>query len=411
MRAKPLGTNPYLSRAVGCALLAGVMAGLACGKHAPEEALPEVEVMVIRPGPVTLYVDFVGQVGAYQQVELRSKVGGILEKRLFRDGEMVKTGQLLYEVDDRPYVAALDDTKAQLAQSEASLLKADMDVERYTPLLAEDAIPKQTLDNAVAQQRVSRAEVEARRATVRQAELNLADCTIEAPLTGQIGLHAVDVGALVTAGTTVLGTLSLNDPAYAYFSINEQEYLRLYEHALKTQVEPGKAAPGAPRNMEEIESPRAKLILSNDQLYPQEGEVDFMDRAVSPQTGTITVRALFPNPTGILRPGLYVKVRLVETKEEQAVLVPQKAVQEVLGQYFLAVVGEGDVVENRPVKLGIRQGAGWLVRSGVKTGERIVVEGLLKAHPGAKVKPRVLAEGPSAEEAAAGLKAPQDDGQ
>lgn len=386
MRANPIAMNT-LSRAVGCALLAGAMAGLACGKRAQEEAPPEVQVMVIRPRPVTLYADFVGQVGAYQQVELRSKVGGILEKRLFRDGEMVKTGQLLYEVDDRPYVAALDDAKAQLAQSEASLLKADMDVERYTPLLAEDALPKQTLDNAVAQQRVSRAEVEARRATVRQAELNLADCTIEAPLTGQIGLHAVDVGGLVTAGTTVLGTLSLNDPAYAYFSINEQEYLRLYEHALKTQVEPGEAASGPPPNVEEIESPKARLILSNDQLYPLEGAVDFMDRAVSPQTGTITVRALFPNPTGVLRPGLYVKVRLVETREERAVLVPQKAVQEVLGQYFLAVVGEGDTVENRPVQLGVRQGSEWLVKGGVKAGERIVVEGLLKAHPGSKVKP------------------------
>jgi membrane fusion protein, multidrug efflux system len=362
--------------------------------------------MVIQPRAVTLYIDFVGQVEAYKQVDLRSKVSGILVRRNFQDGELVEKGQLLYVIDERPYVAALENAKGDQAQSEASLLKADMDVERYTPLYAENAIPKQTLDNAVAQQRVSRAEVESRRAAVRQAELNLEDCTIESPLAGQIGLHQVDEGALVSAGTTPLATLSLNDPAYAYFSISEQDYLKLYEHVLQTQGKDGKSGSGA-TDPERVESPKAQLLLSGDTLYPQGGQVDFMDRAVSPQTGTITVRALFPNPTGLLKPGLYVKVRLVEQKEEQAVLVPQKAVQEVLGQYFLVVVGQGDVAENRPVKLGIRQGADWLVKGGVSAGERIVVEGLLKARPGDRVKPTVvteeqLAADPGADKAASG---------
>lgn len=387
------GASPVRTlRLLACfGLMTALVVLSGCRREAPGEALPEVKVLEVRPRAVTLYADFVGQVQAYQQVDLRSKVSGILEKRLFNDGEVVRKGQLLYEIDDRPYLAALDDAKAELAQAEASLLKADMDVERYAPLYAENAIPKQTLDNAAAQQQVSRAEVDSRRASVRQAELNLADCTIEAPLTGQIGLHQVDVGTLVSAGTTLLATLSLNDPAYAFFSISELDYLRLYEHALATQRKPPARDAGNDPEVR-FEAPTAKLLLAGDQLYPEDGRVDFMDRAVSPTTGTITVRALFPNPSGVLKPGLYVKVRLIEKVEEQATLVPQKAVQEVLGQYFLAVVGQGDVVESRPVKLGVRQGRDWLVKSGVKAGERIVVEGLLKAHPGTAVKPTLVTE-------------------
>jgi len=386
-------------------LVAALAASLACGPKTPVEPPPEVKVMVIQPRSVTLYSDFVGQVGAYQEVDLRSKVSGILEKRLFQDGDLIKKGQLLYVVDERPYVAALEDAKAQQAQSEASLLKAQMDVERYTPLYAENAIPKQTLDNAVAQEKASKAEVDSRRASVRQAELNLEDCTIESPLTGQIGLHKIDVGALVSAGTTLLATLSLNDPAYAYFSISEQDYLKLYQHALKTQKE--RSAEGTVDPAAKIEAPTTQLLLAGDEPYPQLGKVDFIDRAVSPTTGTVTVRALFSNPTGVLKPGLYVKVRIVEKQKELVTLVPQKAVQEVLGQYFLAVVGKGDVVENRPVKLGIRQGADWLVKSGLEPGERIVVEGLLKARPGSPVKPDLVTEADLDAEAGAGQPAPK----
>ena len=392
--------------AVGSCLLAASAIAIGCSRLVPSEPPPVVKVMVIQPRPVSLYADFVGQVSAYQEVELRSMVGGILKKCLFRDGETVKKGQLLYVIDNRPYLAALDDAKAQLAQSEASLLKAEMDVERYTPLFAENAIPKQTLDNAVAQQKASRAEVDSRRAAVRQAELNLEDCTIEAPLTGQIGLHKVDVGGLVTAGTTVLATLSLDNPAYAYFSISEQDYIRLYEHALKTQKKHHDVGSGPPDTADQLEAPGARLFLSGDLLYPEPGQVDYLDRAVSPSTGTLTVRALFANPSGLLKPGLYVKVRLVEKQQEQAILVPQKAVQEVLGQYFLAVVGQGDLVENRPVKLGVRQGPDWLVKSGVNAGERIVVEGLLKARPGSAVKPVVVTVEELAKEADANRPGP-----
>jgi len=393
--------------AASIGILAAFATSLACGPKAPAEPPPEVKVMVIQPRAVTLYADFVGQVSAYQQVDLRAKVSGILERRLFQDGDLIKKGQLLYVIDERPYVAALEDAKAQQAQSEASLLKAEMDVERYTPLYAENAIPKQTLDNAVAQQKASRAEVDSRRASVRQAELNLEDCTIESPLTGQIGLHQIDEGALVSAGTTLLVTLSLNEPAYAYFSISEQDYLRLYDHALKTQQRREGAASGPVDPAAKFEAPTAQLLLSGDHPYPEPGKVDFIDRAVSPQTGTVTVRALFPNPTGVLKPGLYVKVRLVEKQEEQAILVPQKAVQEVLGQYFLAVVGQGEVVENRPVILGVRQGADWLVKSGVSGGERIVVEGLLKARPGSQVKPELVTEQELGADSGAGQDTPK----
>lgn len=384
--------KPLLKGTFAGSLLAAAVLGAGCARRQAPPQPPAVKVLVLKPRATTLYVEFVGQVEAYQQVDIRSKVGGIVEKRAFQDGEWVTKGQLLYVIDRRPYVAALEDAKAQLAQSEANLLKADMDVERYTPLNAENAIPKQALDNALAQQKVGRAEVAARQAAVRQAELNLEDCSITAPFAGQIGLHQIDEGGLAAAGTTLLATLSLNDPAYAYFSISEQDYLGLYNHVLKAQRRHPESAKGPIQPVERLEAPGARLLLANDQLYPEPGQVDFMDRAVSPQTGTLTVRALFPNPEGMLRPGLYVKVRLIDKQVEEAMLVPQRAVQEVLGQYYLAVVGAGDVVESRAVKLGVRQGPDWLVKGGVVAGERIVVEGLLKARPGKTVKPEVVTE-------------------
>lgn len=370
---------------------AALIASLACGRQQAPPAPPEVQVMVIEQRPTTLYADFVGEMAAFKEVELRSKVGGIVEKRLFKDGDIVKEGQLLYVIDQRPYVAALDDTKAELAQAEANLLKADQDVERYGPLVAENAVPKQTLDNAAAQQTVSRGQVEARRASVRQAELNLADCTIESPLTGQIGLHQVDEGALVTIGSTLLATLSVSNPVYAYFSISEQEYLALVDHLIKVGLRaPEPDTTGRVDAASRIEAPGAQLLLSNDHMYDQKGQVDFLDRVVSPTTGTLTARAVFPNPRAILKPGMYVKVRLVDKEESNAILVPQKAVQETLGHYTLAVVGPGDVVEQRPVKMGVRQGPNWIVKSGVNPGERIIVEGLLKARAGAAVKPTMV---------------------
>jgi|WetSurMetagenome_2_1015567.scaffolds.fasta_scaffold124317_1 membrane fusion protein, multidrug efflux system len=372
-------------------VFAALAAAASCRRAPAPQVPPGVQVMVVERRPATLFADFVGQVSAFKEVELRSKVSGIVEKRLFKDGDVVKEGQLLYVIDQRPYVAALDDAKAQLAQAEANLLKADQDVERYAPLVAENAVPKQTLDNATSQQSVAKGQVEARRASLRQAQLNLEDCTIESPLTGQIGLHQVDEGALVTSGSTLLATLSVNDPVYAYFSISEQEYLALVDHLLKSERKDGVAGTGPLDAATRIEAPGAQLLLSNDQVYGEKGQVDFLDRAVSPTTGTLTARAVFPNPRTVLKPGMYVKVRLVDTSETEAVLVPQKAVQETLGHYALAVVGAGDVVELRPVKLGARQGSNWLVKSGVNPGERIVVEGLLKARQGAVVKPTLVA--------------------
>ncbi len=385
MRPRNPGAVPAALLLVALALAAS------CRKAPPAPEPPGVQVMVVERRPAVLFADFVGQVGAFKEVELRSKVSGIVEKRLFKDGDLVTEGQLLYVIDQRPYVASLDDAKAELAQAEANLLKADQDVERYGPLVAENAVPKQTLDNATAQQRVAKGQVEARRAALRQAQLNFEDCTIESPLTGQIGLHQVDEGALVTSGSTLLATLSVNDPVYAYFSISEQEYLALVDHLLKAEHKDGGPGTAPLDAATRLEAPGAQLLLSNDEVYGPKGQVDFLDRAVSPTTGTITARAVFPNTRSVLKPGMYVKVRLVDKSETDAILVPQKAVQETLGRYALAVVGAGDVVELRPVKLGARQGPNWLVKSGVNPGERIVVEGLLKARQGAVVKPTLVA--------------------
>jgi membrane fusion protein (multidrug efflux system) len=297
-------------------------------------------------------------------------------KLSFQPGQRVKEGDLLMQIDPRPYDEQVTDAQAKLAESEAQLARARQDVARYEPLLPDNAIPRQTYDQAVAQEKSNAAVVTARRASLETARLSRSYADVRSPITGRIGLQKVELGALATAGQTVLATVSTLDPMVVYFSVPEIAYID-YARRLAALQKAGKA---------EAEPP-VDLILADGSTYKQRGKFDFADRALDPTTGTLTLRAVFANPDDLLRPGMNIRVRFVSAVAENAILIPQRAVTEMLGKQFASVVGADNKVEQRPITTGARIGELWLVQSGLKAGERIVIDGLQKARPGVTVRP------------------------
>lgn len=350
----------------------------------PKPAAPEVLIETLSGRTTPLTVDVVAEVKAYREVDIYSRITGQLVKQAFKPGQKVKEGDLLFSVDPRAYDEAIIDAQAKQAEAESVLARARQDVERYKPLLPDNAIPRQTYDQAVASEQQSVAVVQARRAGLERARLDRSYADVRSPISGQIGLQKLEVGALASAGQTVLATVSTLDPVVAYFSIPEVEYIQLAKRFLENRKE-GRAEDKTP----------IELILADGSIYSENGEIDFADRALSATTGTLTLRAVFPNPAGLLRPGLNTRVRLVHDVAQDALLIQQKAVTELLGKQFVTVVGEGDKVEQRPIRTGVRIGDLWLVESGLKAGERIVVEGLQKAPPGTVVKPVAAPAAPS----------------
>lgn len=340
----------------------------------PAPAVPEVIVESVAGRTTPLTADVVAEVKAYREVDIYSRITGQLFKQAFKPGQKVKEGDLLFSIDPRAYDEAVIDAQAKLAESEAVLARARQDVARYKPLLPDNAIPRQTYDQAVASEQQNAAVVQARRAGLERARLDRSYAEVRSPISGQIGLQKLEVGALATAGQTVLATVSTLDPVVAYFSIPEVDYINLAKRFMQDKKEG------------EAKSP-IKLILADGSVYGEAGQIDFADRALNAATGTLTLRAVFPNPSGLLRPGMNTRVRIVYEVAQDALLIPQKAVTELLGKQFVAVVGEGDKVEQRPITTGARLGELWLVQSGLKAGERIVVEGVQKAQAGVVVRP------------------------
>ena len=356
-------------------LLISAILGLGGCKGETKQAAPEpptvfVQTLAEQTTPIT--VDLVAEIKAFREVDLYSRVSGQIVKQTFKPGQKVKEGDLLFSVDPRAYDEAIIDAQAKLAESEAVLARARQDVARYAPLLPDNAIPRQTYDQAVASEQQNAAVAQARRAGLEKARLDRSYADIRSPIAGQIGLQKVEVGALATAGQTVLATVSTLDPVVAYFSIPEVDYINF---AKRFQAQ-----------KRETKAP-IELILADGSTYAQSGQLDFTDRALNPATGTLTLRAVFPNPDGLLRPGMNTRVRIVHEVAQNALLVPQKAVTELLGKQFASVVLAGDKIEQRPIRTGARIGELWLVEEGLKAGERIVVEGLQKARPGTVVKP------------------------
>jgi membrane fusion protein (multidrug efflux system) len=373
----------------------------ACSKEAPPAAPPPPEVLVAEPiqRDVPIYMELVGQAAGYQDVEIRARVEGFLEKMAFAEGSLVKKGQLLYQIDPKPLQATLANAKANLATAQARLEKASNDVKRLTPLAAQQAVSQQELDNATAQRDAAVAQVDANKAAVEQAELNLGYTTITAPVDGLIGTTKVKVGNLVGRGeSTLLDTISVIDPILFRAGLAEAEYLRVVRRAQEEGVAgTGKSIP-------------IQLILADGTVHPYEGHLDAVERNIDPTTGTLALQIKFPNPNLMVRPGQYGRVRFVVDVRKGALLVPQRAVQELQNLYSLAVVGAGNKVAFRNVTVGPREGALWVIEDGLKPGERVVVEGLQRLREGAVVNPKpapaevaagatTSAEAPSAEAA------------
>ena len=372
--------NPpaVLSRPIGL-VGAAVFLLAACSKAPPAASVkpPEVSVFTVQSGATELSTDIVSEVRAYREVELRPRVSGLVTHIDFKPGQRVKEGDRLFRIDPRVFEEGVINARANLAEAEANLVRVQQDIARYKPLLPDNAIPRQVYDQAVATEKQLRAVVASRRAGLATAELERGYTDVRSPITGRIGLQRVEVGGLASAGQTVLATVSTLDPVAVYFNVSERDYLA-FARRQQAAREAGKAPVDRP----------IQLLLPDGSLHPSPGTLDFTDRALTSGTGTLAVRAIFANPDQLLRPGMNARVRIVYDVAQDALLVPQRAVTEMLGKYFLTVVGEGDKVEQRPVTPGPRIGDQWLIESGLKAGDRVVVDGLQSARPGTVVVPR-----------------------
>jgi membrane fusion protein (multidrug efflux system) len=358
------------------------------GKDAPppsqaQQPPPAVMVTPVVQRDVPVYREWIGTTAGNINAEIRPKVDGYLLRRVYAEGSFVRQGDLLFEIDARQVQSQLQQSQGDLAQAQAQLSKAQQDVNRFRPLAAQKAVSQQELDNALSSAAAARAVVDAKAASVHQARLNLGWARVTSPIAGIAGTAQAQVGNLVSP-TTVLAIVSQCDPIRVVYPLSEQEYLRLQERLRQD--------PAAQRD-EGLE-----LILADGSVYPRRGRVLFEDREVDVKTGTISTVAVFPNPGNLLRPGQYAKVRAVTEVVKGALLVPQRAVNELQGGFQVAVVGADDKAEIRTVETGERVGKLWVVSSGLKPGDRVVVEGFTRVKSGAKVKPQ---EAPP-EEAAAG---------
>ncbi len=377
------------------AFAASAVAGCKREEAAPAAAGPaEVLVVETRAEDVPVYAEFIGTLDGNVNAEVRARVPGYVTSVDYKEGTPVKAGQVLFTIDPVLAQAKVTQAAGEMGTAQAALVKADRDVERLKPLVAANAVSRQELDNALAAQLLAKAQVTGAEGSLQTARANLAFTKVTSPIDGVAGLAKVRTGNLVGQGdATLLTTVSQLDPVRARFTISEQLYLRFASELQRIATDPNVAS-------------KLELTLADGTVYPEAGRLAVVDRQIDPTTGTITLEALFPNPKQILRPGQYAKVRTVTELRKGAVVVPQRAVRELQGMTQLFVVGEGDKVEVRNVTMGPRVGSQWVVEGGVKAGERIIVEGLQKARPGAVVAPRVVPMASSASAASAAPGAP-----
>jgi membrane fusion protein (multidrug efflux system) len=346
------------------------------GVHA-EAPPPEVEVAPAVQQDVPIYTECISTLDGYVNAQIQPQVTGYLLKQDYQEGTAVHSGDVLFEIDPRPFEAALAQTQSQLAEAEAKLGKTKLDVARDTPLARQSAIPQAQLDNDIQANAAAEALVAAAKAQVEQAQLNLGFTRVRSLIDGIAGLAKAQIGDLV-GPTTVLTTVSQVQPIKAYFAISEQQYLKLAERI--SAVAEGRRRAGEKRTLE--------LVLSDGRVYPQKGWVVLADRQVDVKTGTIRLAGAFDNPGSILRPGMFGRVRAVTDVDKGALLVPQRAVVENQGSYSVVVVDPDNKASIRPVKTGERVDQMWVITEGIKAGEQVITEGLQKAKEGAKVQPK-----------------------
>jgi len=377
-------------------LLTGAAAAVlaACTeKTAPPPSVPEVSVVEVIQRDVPIGAELTATMNGFEDVELRARVEGYLRSIDYSEGSQVNKGQLMFTIEDSQYRQKVAEATATLTRAQAALSKADLDVSRYRPLAAERAISQAELDNAIAAQKAARAQVDAGKAGLENARLNLGYTRIAAPIDGLAGRAQRKVGDLVGKGEpTLLATMSSIDPIRVTVNMPESLYLR-YANELKAistqQKDPKKQPPP------QSEGPR--LVLADGSSYPEPGRLILVDRSVDPQTGTLRADLAFPNPKHLLRPGLYAKVRYKEEVRSGALLVPQRAVQELQGQFSVVLVNAEGKCESHKVKPGPRVGSLWILEDGVKRGDKVIVEGLQKVRDGMVVKATVVPTDPLAQ--------------
>lgn len=357
-----------------------LLAITACGRgnvHAAAKSpAPEVSVAPVIQQDVPVFSEWVATMDGYVNAQIRPQVSGYIIKQEYKEGSLVRKGQVLFEIDPRPFKAALDRAKGDLAQAQAQLGKSILDVERDTPLAEARAIAKSQLDNEIQAKRGAQAAIESNKAAVEQAELNLEWTKVTSLVDGIAGIAQVQIGNLV-GPNSVLTSVSQVDPIKAYFPISEHEYVL----AQRSSAASGKHSIGFFGNSLE-------LILTDGSLHPQKGKILLADRQVDSTTGTIRIVAAFPNPGNILRPGQYGRVRVETNIKNGALLVPQSAVAQAQGSYQVAVVGSDHKVSMRTVKPGETVGTLWVIDDGLKPGEQVVVEGLQQLKEGIVVSPK-----------------------
>jgi membrane fusion protein, multidrug efflux system len=372
------------------ALALATLTLVACSRKAPTPPAVGVSTVVIKPQAATVGADYVAQTEAVNTVEIRPRVGGILERQLPIEGEHLKVGEVLFVIDRQPYIAALAQAQAGLAQSQAALIESQRDLARAKSLSEIDAVSQQELDAAVAKDDANRASVDANRAAVRTATLNLGYTTITSPIDGVMGRAQLRLGALVTPNTTLLTTLYQTDRMYVNFSISEQRLLAL-------QRELGRAP-----NQKSTSAPPFRIFLADGSEYPQVPRLNFIDPAVDQRTGTLAIRLEVDNPQHLLHAGQFARVRVAEAQLRDAVVLPQRAIQELQGKYYVWIVDEKGRAQQRDVQMGPRIGNGWQVQQGLKAGEVVVVEGVQRLKPGSAVSAAPFAEASEGGSSAAG---------
>ncbi|WP_042266266.1 efflux RND transporter periplasmic adaptor subunit [Paraburkholderia heleia] len=365
-------------RLISVATAAIVLAACGQKQSAPPPQAPEVGIVTVQPTAVPVVSELPGRTSAYLVAQVRARVDGIVLRREFTEGAIVKAGQRLYKIDPAPYIAALNTAKATLAKAQANLVTQNALVSRYKVLVQANAVSKQDYDNAVSAQGQAAADVASGKAAVDTAQINLGYTDVVSPVTGQVGISQVTPGAYVQASAaTLMSTVQQLDPMYVDVTQSSLDGLKL-----RRAIQDGRLSTNGPN------AAKVSLVLEDGRVYAQKGKLQFSDVTVDQTTGSVTVRALFPNADRVLLPGMFVRARIEEGINNNAFLVPQVGVlHDQKGQASVYVVGKDDKVVPTPIVTSGTQGQDWVVESGLQAGDRVIVQGTDKVKPGAQVKP------------------------
>jgi membrane fusion protein (multidrug efflux system) len=348
----------------------------------PPPPPPAVEVIEVKKGDVPVFHEWIGSLDGLVNAQIRAQVTGYLQTQNYREGDPVKKGDMLFEIDPRPFKAALDQAKGILAQAKARQGKTQLDVERYGPLVKDRAVSKEEYDDAVQANEEAKAAVISAAAQVEQAQLNLGFTSITSPIDGIPSIARAQIGDLVGPGSGELTTVSTVDPIKAYYNVTEQAYIDFTRKFGTESIRVG-----------QLKQLEIDLILADGTIYPKRGQIFAVDRQIGATTGALRIEALFPNPDYSLRPGEFARVRVKIDTQHDSLLIPQRAVSELQGNFQVAVVDADNKVHLQPVKVGDRSGDLWVIREGLQPGQRVIVEGLQKVREGTIVTTTNFAPG------------------